>query len=92
MLDNYSVEVPFNSLEILQILKDRTEDNRKTAVAAMQWHVITLNISQVKLDSSQALFGAIQEVMSSNDVADNHVAKVCIDRRLADDTSLSSAA
>ena len=58
----------------------------------MQWYVITLNISQVKLDSSQALFGAIQEVMSSNDVADNHVAKVGIDGHLADDASLPSAA
>ena len=92
MLDNYSVEVPFNSLEILQILVDRTEDNRKTTVASMQWQVITLNISQVKLDSSQALPGAVQEVMSSNDVVDYHVAKVGIDRHLADDTSLASTA
>ena len=86
------MDVPFNSLEILQILKDRTEYDRKTTVAAMQWQVITLNISQVKLDSSQALPRAVQEVMSSNDVADYHVAKVGIDRHLADDASLPSAA
>ena len=92
MLDNYSVEFPFNSLEILQILKDGTEDNRKTTVAAMQWYVITLHISQVKLYSSQALFRTVQEVMSSNDVADDQVAKVRIDRHLADDASLPSAA
>ena len=92
MLDNYSVELPFKSLEILQILKDRIEDNRKTTMPTMQWQVITINISQVKLDSSQALLGAIEEVMSSNDVADYQVSKVGIDRHLADDTSLASTA
>ena len=58
----------------------------------MQWYVITLNISQVKLNSSQALSGAVQEVMSSNDVADYHVAKVGIDRHLADNISVASIA